>query len=55
MSTQNLGMAGGRDFSALYFVGLSDNDNLLYLDPHYVHDAIPLKYVTSPEHMSDLS
>lgn len=25
---------------ALYFVGLSDND-LIYLDPHYVHESIP--------------
>ena len=36
LTTQNLGVAGGRDFSALYFVGLTDHDNLLYLDPHYV-------------------
>jgi hypothetical protein len=43
LSLQNLGIAGGRDFSALYFVGLTDNDNLLYLDPHYVQEAIPLK------------
>ena len=31
----NVGMAGGKDNFALYFVGLSDDD-LIYLDPHYV-------------------
>jgi hypothetical protein len=31
-----VGIAGGRENSALYFVGISDNDNLIYLDPHYV-------------------
>lgn len=36
LTQHNLGIAGGRDFSALYFVGLTDNDNLLYLDPHIV-------------------
>lgn len=33
--SQNVGIAGGRENSALYFVGFSEN-NLIYLDPHYV-------------------
>ena len=33
---QNVGIAGGRENSALYFVGISDTNNLIYLDPHYV-------------------
>ena len=33
---QNVGIAGGKDFSALYFVGITDSDKLLYLDPHFV-------------------
>ena len=32
---QNVGIAGGRENSALYFVGLFEN-NLLYLDPHFI-------------------
>lgn len=41
LGSQNVGIAGGKDFSALYFVGLSDSDKLLYLDPHYVQRSIP--------------
>ena len=36
---QNTGIAGGRENSALYFVGLSTDSthyDLLYLDPHFV-------------------
>ena len=32
-------MCGGKEHSALYFVGLSEDD-LIYLDPHYVKKAI---------------
>jgi cysteine protease ATG4 len=35
--SQNVGIAGGKDYSALYFIGLTDlTDNLIYLDPHIV-------------------
>jgi len=34
--SQNVGIAGGREKSALYFVGISDSNNLIYLDPHVV-------------------
>jgi|LauGreDrversion4_2_1035121.scaffolds.fasta_scaffold49694_4 hypothetical protein len=44
MTTFNIGIAGGRDFSALYFVGLTEKDELLYFDPHYVHESIPSKF-----------
>ncbi len=52
MCEHNIGIAGGRDFSALYFVGLTESDHLLYLDPHYVHDAIPLKATHNAEYMT---
>jgi hypothetical protein len=42
-ASQNVGIAGGKDFSALYFVGLSDKDKLIYLDPHFVYSALPNK------------
>ena len=38
------GIAGGQDYKALYFVGMinpdGDDPKLMYLDPHYVQDAI---------------
>ncbi|KAJ1919343.1 Cysteine protease atg4 [Mycoemilia scoparia] len=40
--SQSVGIAGGKPSSALYFVGYEDND-LIYLDPHYTRPAIPLK------------
>ena len=34
---ETVGIAGGKENAALYFVGLStDRDELIYLDPHYV-------------------
>ncbi|KAI3653856.1 hypothetical protein MP228_001803 [Amoeboaphelidium protococcarum] len=38
----SVGIAGGKPNSAFYFVGLETRDNLLYLDPHYVQDAVSL-------------
>ena len=39
------GIAGGMDFKALYFVGMinpeGQDPKLMYLDPHFVQDAIP--------------
>ena len=39
------GIAGGSDYKALYFTGMlnpmSADPQLMYLDPHFVHDAIP--------------
>ena len=51
MRSFNVGIAGGKDFSALYFVGLSDSDHLLYLDPHYVQESIPLSEIFDYESM----
>jgi Peptidase family C54 len=51
MNKFNLGISGGKDFSALYFVGLTESDDLLYLDPHYVHESIPLREVCNDERM----
>ncbi len=47
MTSFNVGIAGGKDFSALYFVGLTDSDNLLYLDPHVVQEANSMSVVKS--------
>ena len=45
---QNVGIAGGRENSALYFVGVCpDTNSLLYLDPHYVQKSIPISDVVS--------
>ena len=39
------GIAGGMDYKALYFVGMINPEGkdpkLMYLDPHFVQDAIP--------------
>jgi hypothetical protein len=51
MSSFNVGIAGGKDFSALYFVGLTETDELLYLDPHYVHESIPSKMFCDDDFM----
>ena len=41
----NCGIAGGQDYKALYFTGIlnpwSADPSLMYLDPHFVHEAIP--------------
>jgi cysteine protease ATG4 len=37
--SQNVGIAGGRENSALYFVGITDSNNLIYLDPHFVQKS----------------
>src|SRR5690606_29132058 len=39
---QSVGVAGGKPSSALYFVGYEDDD-LIYLDPHYTRPAINIK------------
>ena len=39
-SKQFLGFIGGKINSAFYFFGLSDDKNLLYLDPHLNQDSI---------------
>jgi hypothetical protein len=37
-----VGIAGGRENSALYFIGISDlSNNLIYLDPHIVQKSVP--------------
>lgn len=41
----NVGIAGGKENMALYFVGLSNND-LIYLDPHFVQKAVPSSKVS---------
>ena len=38
---QTVGIAGGRENSALYFVGVSEpSNNLIYLDPHLVQKSV---------------
>lgn len=42
---QTVGISGGQDYKALYFVGIlnpqSKEPKLVYLDPHFVQDAVP--------------
>jgi cysteine protease ATG4 len=38
---QSVGIAGGKENSALYFVGVSDSNHLIYLDPHFVQKSVP--------------
>jgi cysteine protease ATG4 len=46
---QTVGIAGGQESNALYFVGIinpqSKDPKLLYLDPHFVQNAIPTNQV----------
>lgn len=45
---QNVGIAGGRENSALYFVGISEpSNNLLYLDPHLVQKSVPSEHIVN--------
>lgn len=37
----NIGFIGGNNTKAFYFIGKCD-DNIIYLDPHYVQETIPL-------------
>ena len=37
----NIGLIGGKNSRAFYFIGKCDN-NLIFLDPHYVQQTIPL-------------
>ena len=41
-----VGIAGGRPRSSLYFLG-AEADNLVYLDPHYTRNTVPIKDVNS--------
>lgn len=43
-SPYSIGMVGGKPSSALYFVGLHQDD-FLYLDPHYVQNSTNLKNI----------
>ena len=48
----NIGLIGGRNSRAFYFIGKCDK-NLLFLDPHYVQPTIPLnKFGTDSIHES---
>ena len=40
----NIGMIGGKNTRAFYFIGKCGN-NLIFLDPHYVQETIPLKKI----------
>lgn len=42
-----MGIAGGREKSALYFVGISDSNNLIYLDPHVVRKSVPAEIIST--------
>lgn len=48
---QTVGICGGRESNALYFVGIinpqSKDPKLIYLDPHFVQEAIPTSAVQS--------
>ena len=37
----NIGFIGGNNTKAFYFIGKCDK-NIIYLDPHYVQETIPL-------------
>lgn len=43
---QWVGVIGGKGNKALYFVG-SEEDNLIFLDPHYVNEAIKKEDIDS--------
>ena len=40
----NIGMIGGKNTRAFYFIGKCGN-NLIFLDPHYVQETLPLKKI----------
>ena len=40
----NIGMIGGKNTRAFYFIGKCGN-NLIFLDPHYVQEALPIKQI----------
>ena len=46
---QTVGIAGGQEYKAIYFVGIinpqSKDPKLIYLDPHFVQDALPSESV----------
>jgi cysteine protease ATG4 len=45
-----VGIAGGRENSALYFVGITEpSNNLIYLDPHLVQKSVPSAHVFNNE------
>mmetsp|Transcript_3781 Transcript_3781/g.2508 ORF Transcript_3781/g.2508 Transcript_3781/m.2508 type:complete len:182 (-) Transcript_3781:88-633(-) len=52
-----VGCAGGKHHMAYYFVGIlnskSKKSKLLYLDPHYVQEAIQSKYLNGDENEYD--
>ena len=43
MSSFSIGIAGGKDFLAVVFVGHTETHELQYLAPQYVHESIPSK------------
>ena len=40
----NIGMIGGKNTRAFYFIGKCDN-NIIFLDPHYVQETLPIKKI----------
>ena len=40
----NIGMIGGKNTRAFYFIGKCD-DNLIFLDPHYVQETLTIKQI----------
>ena len=42
---QLIGIMGGRTNEALFFVGYQDDDNVIFLDPHFVQVSIMLLWI----------
>jgi len=50
--SQNVGIAGGRENSALFFVGITEpSNNLIYLDPHLVQKSVSSAHVLNNDHL----
>ena len=50
---QFIGMVGGKGSSSFYFLGIDEDDNLIYLDPHKIQEYNLEENITSTYHTSN--